>query len=67
MSAHEKAINGLIPSAESEADEKVKQLGKRVEVRHGSDGKPYNHCFWTEFFHKAMNRMAYAAGLRTFC
>jgi hypothetical protein len=58
-------INALIPAAEKEATEKVKLKKKVSEERPGVDGKPFNWCFWTEYYHVAMNRMAIEKGLRT--
>jgi hypothetical protein len=58
-------INALIPIAEAEAKVKVQELGMASEPRPGADGKNYNHCFFSEFFHKAMKRLAMDAGLRS--
>lgn len=58
-------INALIPTAHAEAKSKVVKLGKTSEIRPGKDGKDYNHDFFSEFFHKAMNRLATDAGLRS--
>lgn len=65
MTEYEKNINSLIPAAELEASEMVASLGISSESRNGANGQPYNHCFWTEFFHKAMNRMTLERGLRS--
>lgn len=72
---YEAAIDGLIPLAEREAKKKVMLLGTRSEERvriiPGKPGKKedivvYNYCFFTEFFHKAMKRLAIENELRTF-
>lgn len=58
---YEKAINALIPAAVSEAKSETKFMpSPTVNVR------GYNHCYFTEFFHKAMTRLAIEAGLRRF-
>ena len=58
---YEKEINALIPMAEKEARAKVNYIGVRSEPRDG-----YNHCFFTEYFHRAMIRLAIENGLRSF-
>ena len=69
---YELEINALIPIAETEAKKIVELSGKRSEKRVGVRDKVtgkyqyYNHCFFTEYFHKAMKRLAIEAGLRTF-
>ncbi|MBC2712878.1 MAG: hypothetical protein HGJ94_18370 [Desulfosarcina sp.] len=60
---HIKQIDALIPAALLEAKVKAKEHGKSCEIRHCKTGK-YNHVFFTEYFHQAMNRMASEAGLR---
>ncbi len=64
LSDYEKSINALIPAAESEADLLVAAFGKKSEIRIGVDGAKFAWSFWTEFYHKAMTRMASEAGLR---
>lgn len=66
MNEYEKAVDALIPKAAKEARLKVVNLGIASEKRPGFDGRTYNHCFFTEFFHKAMNRLTIKAGLRQF-
>ena len=67
---YEEEINALIPQAEKEALERIAGRAKKSEKRPGvgkfPSGKPipYSHCFFTEYFHKAMNRLAHEAGLR---
>jgi hypothetical protein len=61
---YEKAINDLIPIASFRANALVKKLGKSVDERSGVDGKPFNHDYWTEFFHREMNIMTVEIGLR---
>ena len=62
-------LDKLIPIAQRVARERVKELGKIEEPRIGA-GSPigavntYHHCFFTEFFHAEMNKLAYEAGLR---
>ena len=63
---HERSIEDLMPQAEKEAKAKVSKLGKSSEVRPGVDGRTYNHCFFTEFFHLAMTRLAIERGIRRF-
>ena len=63
---YEIAINRLIPMAEKEAKVKVKQIGVKSEPRPGKVQPFYNHCFRTEFFHKAMSRLAIENELRRF-
>lgn len=72
---YEIEIDKLIPQAEREALREMLHLGKRIEARTRIiPGKPgekedivtYNHCFFTELFHKAMIRLAIENGLRTF-
>ncbi len=64
-SLHVNEIDSLIPLAEKEATEKVEKLNAKSEIRFGKDGGERKHCFWTEFFHAAMNRYANEAGLRS--
>ena len=62
---HIEAINAFIPAAEAEALNKVLDTGVRYEIRRGVDGKKtHKHCFKTQYFHEAMNRMTRRAGLR---
>jgi len=63
---YERSINLLIPMAMREAFLRKDALGKKFERRQGADHRKYNHCFITQFFHEAMNRLAIEAGLRTF-
>ena len=63
---YEKAIDALIPIAEKEAVEKVEAIGMLSEPRLGAEGKTYNHCFKTQFFHESMTRLAIEAGIRNF-
>jgi hypothetical protein len=65
LSDYEKSINALIPLAASEADAKVVALGKKTTLREGADGERFRWSFWSQFFHTAMNQMAYDAGLRS--
>ncbi len=62
---HIDKINAFTSSAEKEATGKMRCLSLPSAPRDGRDGKTYNHCFFTQFFHSAMNRMASDAGLRT--
>lgn len=61
-SAYENARNQLIPAAEKAAEERVYKKGRTSEKRPGIDGDPYDHFFFTEYFHAEMNRLA--EGLR---
>jgi len=58
---YEIKINALIPTAEKEARERVDLIGVKSVSKGG-----YNHCLFTEYFHKAMKRLAIENGLRTF-
>lgn len=70
--AYEYDIDALIPKAVKEARKKTAALKARSEKRTGAVDKVtgkggfYNHCFFTEHFHRAMKRLAIEAGLRTF-
>lgn len=66
LSQHEQNIESLFNAAEKEATLKVTNIGKAGELRPGSGGRTYFHCFRTEFFHKAMNRLAVEGGFRSF-
>ena len=70
---HTKTIDTLIPQAELEATKMVADLGEDYETRKRVIGKnksgedaftKYKHCFFTEFFHEAMNRLTKERGLR---
>ena len=74
MTEYEKQINALIPKASKIADQRVRKLppNKRSEERKSAQAQReingrhyYYHCFWSQFFHKAMNELAFAAGLRS--
>lgn len=56
------ARNALIPKAEAEASRKVSP--ERSIIRVGNHGR-YKHYPWNHFFHAAMNRLAFEAGLTT--
>ena len=65
LTNHERAINEFIPEARQFADAKIRESGIGSETRKNKDkGDPYTHCFWTEHFHKEMNRLTIKAGLR---
>ena len=61
---YEEAINKLIPLAETAATKRLVEHGQHFESRLGANGHYYNHCFWTQFFHEEMARLAKQAGLR---
>ena len=63
---YERNIEDLMPLAEKEARLKVANMGRSSETRPGIDGKTYNHCFFTEFFHESMTRLAIEKGFRAF-
>lgn len=65
MNDYKEKINALIPIAEREANLKLEGVPKKSEYRVGICGSKYQHCLWTEFFHKAMNRLAKEAGYRS--
>ena len=70
--AYEYDINQLIPLAEKEARAKVNFTGLKSTKNPGAADKVtgkctyYNHCFFTEFFHRAMKRLAIENELRKF-
>ena len=64
MQTYEEQINNLIPFATKTAKRKVERLSKSCEKRINNDGTPRLHCFFTELFHKEMNKLAYKEGLR---
>lgn len=57
-------LDRLIPTAMREAEEIVAYTGIKYMDRYGRDGRPYRMCMRTLYFHRAMNRMAHAEGLR---
>ncbi len=57
------AVNRFIPIAQDMADKQVQKVGKISEKRKGPNGY-YTHCFWTEYFYAAMNRLTSDAGIR---
>jgi len=59
--AYEYDINKLIPLAEKEARARVNFIGVKSVPKDG-----YNHCLFTEYFHRAMKRLAIENELRTF-
>ena len=66
---YEAQINALIPLAESMADARIKGMRKTHEkrsgkYREGNNGTEYIHCFWSQYFHEAMNKLAQERGLR---
>lgn len=61
---YEGKINSLIPKAVKEANRKIKDLEEPTVIRRGKDDSQYVHHFWSEFFHQAMNRLAFEAGFR---
>lgn len=63
---YERSIEDLMPQAEKEARLKVVNTGIVSVVRPGVDGRTYNHCFFTEFFHESMTRLAIEKGFRGF-
>jgi len=62
---YEHRINTLIPMAEKEANAKVALTCVKSVIRPSSTGH-YNHCLFTEYFHRAMKRLAIENGLRAF-
>jgi hypothetical protein len=63
------AVNGLIPLACKKATARVKKLGRFSEPRvgaclkGGANPEPYQHDFWSEFFHQEMNQLKREHGL----
>ena len=66
LTAQEIMMEELIPQAEVIAEKKLKKLKNKYESRPDGRGGKYSHCFKSEFFHKAINRLAYSAGLRNY-
>ena len=64
MKSNIELINNLIPLASHYATVRCKQVGARIVEKPGVDGKPYNYDYWSEYFHKEMNRLAIEKGLR---
>lgn len=62
--AHVAKIDKLIPTAKMMATKKMSEVGKVSEVRKGKLSVSYNHCFWSQYFHEAMNMLTREAGLR---
>lgn len=58
------AIDALIPEASDIADQAVAASGVTYIQKRGADGNFYQFCCWTTAFHRAMNKLAAAAGLR---
>lgn len=56
--AYENARNKLIPVAVAAAKIRLSRMPKRSEPRPGIDGEPYDHCFFTEYFHEEMEKLA---------
>ena len=63
LSDYEKSINALIQAAAAQADRMI-AAGRKTETRRGVNGEKFTWCFWSEFYHLAMNQMARDAGLR---
>ncbi len=63
---HERSIEDLIPQAEKEARFRVVNTGIVSALRPGIDGRTYNHCFFAQYFHEAMTRLAIEKGFRSF-
>ena len=59
LTDYESSLEDLTPQAEKEARLKVLNLGKSLKERLG-------RCFYTQFFHKAMTRLAIEKGIRRF-
>ncbi len=66
LTKYEKNIESLMALAEKEARLKVTNIGKAGELRPGFGGRTYFHCFFTEHFHRAINRLAVENGYRSF-
>lgn len=57
LSDYEQAINALIPKAVRKANKKMKLEKINIETEAGA-------LSWNKAYHKAMNELAYNAGLR---
>lgn len=64
MTDYKRRINKLIPEAEEIAEKEARKHYRRFELRDGVRGSVYTHCFKSELFHAAMDRLAKEAGLR---
>lgn len=62
---YEAKVNMLIPHATSEANRMIDLHKVGDERRVGVDGNIYIFDWFTYYYHRAMNRMCYEAGLRT--
>ena len=66
--AHGRKINAYIPAAKAEAQRRIEQLDTTENLcfvwKKGKDGKPFKFYLFTLFFHREMNRLTIAAGLR---
>lgn len=63
---YELAVNKLIPLAVAEAKKMVWLTGVRTAMMPGKLSPTYNHCYFTEYFHKAMKRLTIENELRKF-
>jgi len=60
---YEKDVNFFIPIAEAKAKKQAKRKVQKFVLLPGADGRLYKHDFFTEFFHKELNRLCKEAGL----
>ena len=63
-SEYVESINSLIPEASRIAYKRVGKLKNKFKVVPGKDGRNFNFCRWTQFFHEAMAELTSEAGLR---
>ena len=64
--SHEEHVNSYIPEAKRLATKqlmKKKKLENRIRL-HKGEPQTYTHCFFSEYFHAAMNQLTKETGLR---
>lgn len=62
--AYERAVNELIPIAERMATAELRKRKKaRIEKRVGVEGREWQWCNWTVYFHKFMDQLKVERGL----
>jgi len=57
-------IDDLIPEANKIALAQEKKHGKTYKTAMGVDGRPMKWHYYTQYFHEAMNKMAFERGIR---
>jgi len=59
-----KLRTALIPEAERLANLRLRMKKTKFELRPGADGRYYRHCFWSQYFHEAMDSLVSQYSLR---